>query len=333
MRTAESACPMTEPNKLMTGQTTAPLVSIIMNCLNSAKYLREAIDSVYAQTYAHWEIIFWDNLSIDNSAEIAQSFQDGRLRYFRGDKTVPLGHARNLAITQSRGEFIAFLDCDDLWLPEKLEKQVPLFLEDMEVGLVYSDTYFFNEDGFQKRLYADKTPYRGYRFPDLLNHYLISLETAMVRRSALDSLDQWFDVNFSMIEEHDLFVRVGLGWKINFSPDVLAKWRVHGQSLSWVARDAFVHETRIMLEKLQACPKIRSNYAHDLSLAWNGLAFAEAKMHWKNGDGRRARKSIQSDPIRGLKAFLIWGASFLPFALVDSLYRLAFDSVVPKRGD
>jgi len=324
---------MTGPNAMMTGQTSAPLVSIIMNCLNSAKYLREAIDSVYAQTYTHWEIIFWDNFSSDNSAEIAQSYQDGRLRYFKGDKTVPLGHARNFAIAQCQGDFIAFLDCDDLWLPGKLEKQVPLFLADKEVGLVYSDTYFFNEIGFQKRLYVDKTPYRGHCFPDLMNHYLISLETAVVRRSALDSLDHWFDVNFNMIEEHDLFVRIGLDWKIDFSPDVLAKWRVHGQSLSWKAPDAFVHETRTMLEKLQTWPKIRSNYSHDLSLAWNGLALAEAKMHWKNGDGRSARKSIQSDPIRGLKACLMWGASFFPYAVVESIYRLVFDSVVPKRGD
>lgn len=317
----------------MTGQTSAPLVSVIMNCFNSAKYLREAIESVYAQTYKHWEIIFWDNASSDNSAEIAQSYADGRLRYFRGDKTVPLGHARNLAIAQSRGEYIAFLDCDDLWLSGKLEKQVPLFLADAEVGLVYSDTYFFNEDGFQKRLYADKTPYRGHRFPDLLNHYLISLETAVVRRSALDSLDQWFDVSFNMIEEHDLFVRIGLDWKIDFSPDVLAKWRVHGQSLSWKAPNAFVHETRRMLEKLQVWPKIRSNYADDVALAWHGLALAEAKMRWKMGDGKGARKSIKNDPIRGLKACLIWAATFLPYAMVESLYRLVFAAVVPKKSD
>lgn len=333
MRAVKSTHTMNGPNELMNRQNSTPLVSIIMNCLNSAKYLHDAIDSVYAQTYPNWEIIFWDNVSSDNSAEIAQSYKDGRLRYFRGDKKVSLGHARNLAIAQCQGEFIAFLDCDDLWLTEKLEKQLPLFLADKEVGLVYSDTYFFNESGLQKRLYVDKTPYRGHCFSDLLNHYLISLETAVVRRSALDSLDQWFDVNFNMIEEHDLFVRIGLNWKIDFSPDVLAKWRVHGQSLSWKAPDAFVHETRNMLEKLHTLPKIRSKYAHDLSLAWIGLAYAEAKMYWKNGDGRRARKCIQSYPIRGLKAYLIWGASFLPFAVVESLYRLVFDSVVPKKSN
>ncbi len=67
-----------------------PKVSVIMNCFNSEKYLREAIDSVYAQTYKDWEIIFWDNASTDHSKEIAKSY-DNKLKYSRGKETVPLG--------------------------------------------------------------------------------------------------------------------------------------------------------------------------------------------------------------------------------------------------
>ena len=93
---------MTDKIPVATRDTTQPLVSVIMNCLNGEKYLREAIETVYAQTYSNWEIIFWDNASSDGSAAVAQSYRDGRLRYFRGDTTVPLGHARNLAIQQSR---------------------------------------------------------------------------------------------------------------------------------------------------------------------------------------------------------------------------------------
>lgn len=308
-----------------------PLVSIIMNCFNSDKYLREAIDSVYAQTYTNWEIIFWDNVSTDSSAVIARSYQDGRMRYFRGETNVPLGHARNFAIEKSRGEFIAFLDCDDLWMPEKLERQIPLFLADEEVGLVYSDTYFFNGQGFQQQLYANRKPYRGHCFPELLNHYLISLETAVVRKSALDSLDHWFDVSFNMIEEFDLFVRIGLNWKIDFAPNVLAKWRVHGESLSWKEPDFFVQETRKMLEKLQAIPKIRQSYIHDMGLAWHALALSEAKMLWKRGDGSGARRIILKSPHRNSRAYLFWMASFLPFPLVDSMYKLVLGSVTPVK--
>lgn len=308
-----------------------PLVSIIMNCLDSEKYLREAIDSVYAQTCPNWEIVFWDNASRDASAGIAQSYRDGRLRYFRGETTVPLGHARNLAIRQSRGEFIAFLDCDDLWMPQKLEKQIPLFLADREVGLVYSDTYFFNDSGSQKRLYADKLPYRGHRFADLLNRYVISLETAVLRKAALDSLDHWFDEDFNMIEEYDLFVRIGLDWKVDFVPEVLAKWRVHGESWSWKFPDSFVLEKRGMLEKLQALPKIQREHARDMAAAWQEQILSEATVHWKRGDGLAARRIIGGSPNRRLKSYLLWMASFLPYFAVRAIYRSVFTSVTPSK--
>ena len=111
-----------------------------MNCLNCEKYVREAIDSVYAQTYPDWEIIFWDNASLDSSGEIAKSY-DERLKYFRGDKTIPLGRARNLAIEKAKGEYIAFLDCDDMWLSDKLEKQVEIFETNPDIMFVFSN-YF-----------------------------------------------------------------------------------------------------------------------------------------------------------------------------------------------
>ena len=322
---------MTQQSRTSPAVGDPPLVSVIMNCLNGEKYLREAIDSVYTQSYPYWEIVFWDNASRDDSAAIARSFRDGRLRYFLGKETVPLGQARNLAIRQSKGQFIAFLDCDDLWLPDKLAKQVPLFLADEKVGLVYSDTYFFTEGStHEKRLYAGKAPYRGHRFPELLNNYLISLETAMVRRAALDSLAYWFDENFNMIEEYDLFVRLGLDWKIDYVPDVLAKWRVHSQSWTWKSPDSFVEETRAMLEKLQQQDKISQQYGKDLALAWHRQTLSEAKASWRKGDGRGARRRIRGNPHHSLKACLLWTASFLPYHMVDWVHRSVFGILTPR---
>ena len=103
------------------------LVSVIMNCYNGEKYLREAIDSVYSQTYKDWEIIFWDNASTDRSAEIAKSY-NSKLKYFRGEKTIPLGAARNKALEKCSGDYVAFLDCDDLWMEDRLKKQMELML-------------------------------------------------------------------------------------------------------------------------------------------------------------------------------------------------------------
>ena len=91
-----------------------PLVSIIMNCYNGEQYLKEAIDSIYAQTYNNWEVIFIDNCSTDNSAEIAKSYEDERIKYHKVRKNIPLYAARNIAINKCNGEYIGFLDCDDI---------------------------------------------------------------------------------------------------------------------------------------------------------------------------------------------------------------------------
>ena len=99
-----------------------------MNCYNGEMYLREAIDSVYAQTYQNWEIIFWDNASTDATQGIARSYNE-KLKYFRSKETTILGKARVEATKQVNGDYIAFLDADDVWLENKLEKQVALFVD------------------------------------------------------------------------------------------------------------------------------------------------------------------------------------------------------------
>ena len=106
-----------------------PLVNVIMNGHNGGEYLAEAIDSVLEQTYTNWEILFWDNLSTDNTRSILESYSDNRIKYFCAEEFTPLGEARNNVIEKAQGELLGFLDCDDLWLPEKLERQVPLFLQ------------------------------------------------------------------------------------------------------------------------------------------------------------------------------------------------------------
>lgn len=95
--------------------------SVIINCFNGEKFLKQAIESVYSQTYLDWEIILWDNASTDKTAQIATSY-DQKLRYFRSEETLPLGAARNRAISQAKGEYLAFLDADDYWYEKKTGK-------------------------------------------------------------------------------------------------------------------------------------------------------------------------------------------------------------------
>lgn len=271
-----------------------PLVSVIMNCYNSSKYLREAIESVIAQTYHNWEIIFWDNASVDESPEIVRSYADPRIKYFRGEVTVPLGRARNFAIEKCTGEYIGFLDCDDIWLPKKLEKQIPLF-SDPSVDIVFSDSFFFNNEGAQWRLYKKKKYFTGKCFSELLTRYFLSLETVVIRHSSLSRLKYWFDEKFSTIEEADLFRRIAYNGKLDMVNEVLAKWRVHSGSYTWNKIQDFRLETEQMLKEYDILyPGFSVNYANEITQLRARLLVGEARYYWENGESKKARQLIYS---------------------------------------
>ncbi len=105
------------------------LVSIIMPSWNTANFIAESIQSVINQTYTNWELIIVDDCSTDNTDEVVASFKDERIRYFKNEVNSGAALTRNRAIREARGEYIAFLDSDDLWLPEKLEKMLSFMKE------------------------------------------------------------------------------------------------------------------------------------------------------------------------------------------------------------
>ena len=115
------------------------LVSIIMPSYNTAKYIEESIRSVLAQTYTKWELLIVDDCSTDNTDEIVQSFlSDKRIKYFKNEQNSGAAVSRNKALREAQGKWIAFLDSDDLWLPEKLEKQIK-YMEDNGYKFTYTD--------------------------------------------------------------------------------------------------------------------------------------------------------------------------------------------------
>jgi glycosyltransferase involved in cell wall biosynthesis len=304
-----------------------PLVTVIMNCLNCEKYLKQAIDSVYAQTYTNWEIIFWDNASTDKSMAIAKSYED-RLRYFRGDQTIPVGAARNKALEQAKGGFIAFLDCDDLWMPEKLEKQIPLF-DDPQVGLVFCDVIFFNDEGKTKQLYESRHYWTGHCFPHLLSHYFLSLPSVIIRKSALEHLEEWFDPRFNMIEEADLFTRIAYFWKLAMVQEPLAKWRVHGSSLTYAESNPLAEEMPLMLAKFhQIFPDFSQKFAKEIKrLKWQ-VSIDTALHHLRMGDNYRARSCLSQYKFLNLKTLLLFLITLFPMGFISFLYRLKSRLVV-----
>jgi len=124
------------------------LVSIITPSYNSSKFIEECVNSVFSQTYTNWELVIVDDCSIDNSREIISelSDRDERIKSILLEKNVGAAEARNVAIRQSKGKYIAFLDSDDLWNPHKLEKQV-YFMQKKDIAFSFSTYQFMSEDG------------------------------------------------------------------------------------------------------------------------------------------------------------------------------------------
>lgn len=308
-----------------------PTVSIIMNCLNCAKDLPQALESIAQQTYKDWEIIFWDNGSTDNSAIIAKNFGP-KLHYFKGEKTVPLGAARNLAISHASGKYIAFLDCDDLWKPEKLAKQIALLERNPKVGLVCTDTEIFNNNSVLKKVFTDSSPAKGMVFDDLMKRQWISMSSAVLRKSALDSLiksganpPQWFDERFELCEEADVFYRIAHDWELDYVPEALTLWRVHGNNTTFSKFNQFADETLAILDKYRSLypdyDKLHQDTVVELK---KRAAFQKAVSHWQKGKNREARALVSPWLSASNKFRLFWLISFLPGSLFNFAARIYF---------
>ena len=206
--------------------------------------------SVIKQTYENWEIIFWDNLSTDKSAEIFKSFKDSRLKYYCASSHADILYvARNYALKKTNGDFIAFLDVDDFWLPEKLEKQIPLF-ENSEVGLVYGNLFRLFTKKNKKKIYRTSLP-KGNIAIELLNDYVIGSPTYVIRKKTLESLKYLFDERFHIIGDFDLNLRIAKKWKIDCIQSPIAVARIHGKNESLLKKGEEIDELKIWCEKMK----------------------------------------------------------------------------------
>lgn len=206
-------------------------VSAIILTYNRAHLITEAMDSILSQTFKDFELIVVDNYSSDNTEAVVKSYNDKRIRYFKHQNNGLIGVNRNYGIKKSCGEYIAFLDDDDLWLPEKLGKQVELLDSNKELGLVYSDTYLIDSSGnLRGHTYFHRIkPFRGNAFNELLRDNFIPMLTVVIRRGVLDKVGG-FNPRYVIAQDYDLWLRIAESYPIDFIEQPLAKYRVHSES-------------------------------------------------------------------------------------------------------
>ena len=211
-----------------------PLVSIIMNVRNGAAFLREALDSVMAQTLADWELIVWDDCSTDDSAKIVSQYHDPRIRYFLSPDETPLGAARDRAIRQARCAWLAFLDQDDVWLPHKLEQQMAL--ADNNVGIIYGRTVLFDSRRGNVRDYDHFHEFEalpeGDIFAELFRHAcFIAMSSAVLRRSAVAEAGGIPDT-IQVVPDYYLYVAIARRYPARAVQSVVCRYRLHSGSMS-----------------------------------------------------------------------------------------------------
>lgn len=291
----------------------SPTVSINLCCYNGEKYLEETLQSIFAQTFKDWELVVINDGSTDSTEEIIKShMNEGWPIVYHYQTNAGLSAARNKALELSSGSYIAFIDQDDLWLPEKLEKQVPLFADE-QVGLVHSDTLFFKDDKVLAQPFRKTKPPQGLIFRELLVNYQISLETVMVRMEALKSLDEWFDENLALIEERDVFVRLAYRWQIAFADQVLGKWRVHESSSTHKRFGQFATENELLLEKLERrIPNFHLDYEPEIEMLRDRIAFQRGVGLFMEGKATLAREHLCRIRSRRKKYFLAYLMTFFP---------------------
>jgi len=235
----------------------APLISIIINCYNGQEFLSEALDSVVSQTFGDWEIIFWDNHSVDNSARIFQSYHDDRFRYFLAENHTQLGAARNAAVDKAEGKWIAFLDCDDIWFPQKLELQVGEWKNNPDVGIIYSPVKLMleSEEPSAKALQKTLSRYNPQPHPAtniyrrlLVNNFII-FSSVLIRRNLFNEV-KGIDCRLKQNEDYDILLKIA-----NISKAICVKepslyYRIHANNNSHVNEQANYLENVIIYDAL-----------------------------------------------------------------------------------
>ena len=227
-----------------------PLVSVLINCYNGEEYINKSINSVLSQSYQNWELIFWDNLSEDNTKIIVKSYTDERINYFRAQTHASQYQARRLAIKKCSGEFIAFLDVDDWWDDKKLEKQVKSFESD-NIGFSCSNAWLINEREKRRKKIAFKKIPEGNILNELLKKDFITMSSLMIKKSSYDSLEYGFNPEFEIIGDFDLVLRLSLHNMFGAIQEPLTYYRLHGGNLTYIKNRLNVEELTKLLKQMQ----------------------------------------------------------------------------------
>ena len=268
------------------------LVSVIIPTYNRARFLGAAIKSVLAQSFKDLEIIVVDDCSSEDTEAVIKRFPDAALRYLRHAERRGGAAARNTGITESSGEFVAFLDDDDEWYPEKLARQMEILqAAPAEVGGVYTGYFIVDRATSQIRGQIVPTD-RGDLSEKLLAGNCVGSTSSMLMRRSCFEKSGLFDERLTSFQDYDLWIRAARKYHFECIREPMLKYFVHADKI-WTNSNALIRGLELMLSKYGHAPAFRRKCAtYYLSL---GVHYCEAKQF---DSGRKALlRSARLNPL------------------------------------
>lgn len=301
-----------------------PTVSTIIAVYNCADYIAESVESALGQSFRDQEIIVVDGGSTDGTRERLQPYRD-RIK-FMVQTGKGVANARNEAIRASRGEFIAILDADDKWLPNKLAVQMKYLQSHPEIGLLFGDEYYYDAGGgYRGRWFKDRIPiYTGRVFDKLFENNFIGALTAVIKRECFDTVGL-FNEDLFYAEDTEMWLRIAYKYPIGYIDEPLAVCRFRPESRSFAFEKHYQVKTRILNSLLdrypdyfRAHPGVRrlglSNHHYKFGYQY----FANGKMHEAKAEFREA---LRHKPLH-LRCLLYWLSCGLPASLIQGIKRI-----------
>lgn len=279
-------------------------VTIIINCFNGENFINDCISSVLVQSYTNWELVFWDNLSTDNTAKILKKFKDKRIKYFKASKHTNLPNARNLALNKAKSDLIAFLDIDDMWHKDKLKYQVAEINKNKNFSFCYTKT---------KELYKNLQPpkknnlilnkinsfFFSAKLKDrLLMSNFIYFSSVLINMNSLNG-KKLFNDSYQQAEDYDLLLKLSSAGKVIYIDKELTTYRIHNNNLTTTQYSKSFSES---LEILEAYKENKySNFGKTINYLKLSKFFFSKKQYL----------SSIIFFVRGVSSFLIFGILYV----------------------
>lgn len=274
-------------------------VSVIMPTYNHGKLIGNAIESVLNQTFQNYEIIIIDNYSEDNTKEIINSYNDTRIKYLKFRNNGIIAASRNLGIKESKGEWVAFLDSDDVWYPSKLEKVKQVIIANPEVILVCHNERQIN-NGVPGRI-LPCGPFFNNMYERLLFEGNKLLTSAVVaKRDILLSIGGFSVENkFVTVEDYEYWIRLAKVGDFHFINEVLGEFHIHGKNTSLNAE----RHARALI----------SVVSHHLDLFYGGVSTWKKRKRLSQAWCTGGRLLLANGAFRRARDFCIEGFNYFPW--------------------